>query len=344
MIALRQLLAAAVGLAAWAATATAHLPPRLFGARAAQIEGDGTTRYFHPDGQGSTLALSDADGAVTDQWFYGPYGETLNRTGGTATPYQWVGGAGVRLDAGGLYHMGARHYHASFNRFMSRDPIGLDDGGNLYAYAALNPLLFIDPYGLSPSVWGEITRAADNFTWQMQSWQVQNQAAESRNAASYAQYVQENPGAHQVAQYVHAAVAIGTLVTPLRGVAAAASRGALTAPSSVPLGFTRAELPGGSFLNRVYDSSGVPGRSQLFGGSFSPGSALPTDAASAITARGINPSINNAQAGAVFRANQTITVYEGTSLGGTAPEVFVPQGLHQYLTPVIRDVPIVPGP
>ncbi len=57
-----------------------------------QIEaGSGVVRYFHADRQGSTLALTDASAAVTDQWFHDPYGETLNRTGSTATPYQWIG-------------------------------------------------------------------------------------------------------------------------------------------------------------------------------------------------------------------------------------------------------------
>lgn len=32
--------------------------------------------------------------------------------------------------------------------FLSQDPIGLSGGANLYAYANLNPLMFIDPYGL----------------------------------------------------------------------------------------------------------------------------------------------------------------------------------------------------
>jgi hypothetical protein len=110
----------------------------------------------------------------------------------------------------------------------------------------------------------------------------------------------------------------------------------------VPLGFTRLELQEGSFVNRVYDSSGAPGTSQLFGQSFSPGSALPTDAASAITSRGLNPAINNAQLGGVFRVNQSMTVYQGTALGGNAPELFIPSGLHQYITPVLQNVPIVP--
>jgi RHS repeat-associated protein len=115
----------------------------------AQIEADdGAVRYFHADGQGSTLALTDASAAVTDQWFHDPYGETLNRAGSTATPYQWIGGHGVRAEASGLHFMRHRYYHAGLKRFVSQDPIGLAGGVNLYAYALGSPLVFYDPYGL----------------------------------------------------------------------------------------------------------------------------------------------------------------------------------------------------
>ncbi len=126
----------------------------------AQVEADGSVYYFHQDGQGSTLALSDTNAVVTDQWFYSPYGQVMNRTGSTTTPYQWIGGAGAFAESYGLYHMRARHYHPALHRFMSRDPLGIAGGGNLYAYAALNPLLFYDPYGLSPSTWDNIINGA----------------------------------------------------------------------------------------------------------------------------------------------------------------------------------------
>ena len=113
----------------------------------AQIEADGTVYYFHHDGQGSTLSLSDTNSVVTDRWFYSPYGAVLNRTGTTETPFTWVGGHGVRNESGDLYFMKARYYHAGLKRFLSQDPIGLSGGANLYAYCFGNPLFFIDPDG-----------------------------------------------------------------------------------------------------------------------------------------------------------------------------------------------------
>ena len=45
-----------------------------------------------------------------------------------------------------LYYFDARYYDPYIGRFITRDPIG--DGVNWYAYAANNPLKFVDPTGL----------------------------------------------------------------------------------------------------------------------------------------------------------------------------------------------------
>jgi uncharacterized protein RhaS with RHS repeats len=41
-----------------------------------------------------------------------------------------------------------RYYSATTKKFISTDPMGIDGGANLYAYGNLNPLAFVDPYGL----------------------------------------------------------------------------------------------------------------------------------------------------------------------------------------------------
>ena len=129
----------------------------------AQIETDGTVRYFHHDGQGSTLALSDTNNVPTDQWFYSPYGEVMGRVGTTDTPYQWCGGVGLRPAAGNLYFARHRYYHVGLQRWIARDPLGMGGGPNLYAYAMNAPWLYYDPWGLCPenywetgSYWGDV--------------------------------------------------------------------------------------------------------------------------------------------------------------------------------------------
>ena len=41
-----------------------------------------------------------------------------------------------------------RAYSCDQRRFLQADPLGIDGGVNLYAYGNLNPLAFIDPWGL----------------------------------------------------------------------------------------------------------------------------------------------------------------------------------------------------
>jgi len=105
-------------------------------------------RYYHPDELGSTLLMTDEAGNITDQFAYQPYGELINRTGSTVTPYKWLGGLAVRDEGGSLYFMLNRYYSADQKRFLTEDPAGIDGGVNLYAYANLNPVFFVDPFGL----------------------------------------------------------------------------------------------------------------------------------------------------------------------------------------------------
>jgi RHS repeat-associated protein len=48
----------------------------------------------------------------------------------------------------GLYYVRNRWYDPVANRFVSEDPIGLQGGINLYAYAGNSPTNFRDPFGL----------------------------------------------------------------------------------------------------------------------------------------------------------------------------------------------------
>lgn len=109
-------------------------------------------RYFHFDRLGSTLALTDESGAVSDAYAYSPFGELLARAGNSPQPFTFIGAWGVRRedDAGTLYQMRARLYDARMGRFLTPDPAWpalepLDL--NPYAYARNNPLGFFDPEG-----------------------------------------------------------------------------------------------------------------------------------------------------------------------------------------------------
>jgi len=129
-------------------------------------------RYYHANEQGSVLALTDETGSVTDRFAYSPYGQVLGRTGTTDTPYQWLGGIAVRNEGGGFYFMLNRYYSTDMRRFISTDPMGIDGGVNLYAYAGLNPIAFVDPLGLwqvtiggAYGYGGRVTFGKNNGQW-----------------------------------------------------------------------------------------------------------------------------------------------------------------------------------
>jgi RHS repeat-associated protein len=111
----------------------------------------GDPTFYHFDRMGSTLALTDGSEAVTDAYAYGPYGEPLGRSGSSTQPFTFIGAFAVRAE-GGLHQMRARYYDPVSARFLSRDPLPprLDDPKSLnpYAYAAQNPLLYLDATGL----------------------------------------------------------------------------------------------------------------------------------------------------------------------------------------------------
>lgn len=72
----------------------------------------------------------------------------IARTGTTDIPFTWLADYGVLSLGDDLYATLHRTYHAGYMRFLSKDPIGLDGGLNLYAYGDLNPLFYLDYLGL----------------------------------------------------------------------------------------------------------------------------------------------------------------------------------------------------
>lgn len=111
--------------------------------------------YYHFDEAGSTRALTDAAGTITDAYAYDPFGRLLGRTGTTDQPFTFLGRHGVRSESSdGLYQMRARWYDARAGRFLSREPLwpmlALPAALNPYGYALNDPVGLVDANGLAP--------------------------------------------------------------------------------------------------------------------------------------------------------------------------------------------------
>jgi len=84
--------------------------------------------------------------------------ETFSTTTVSGRLYQWLGGYGVYYDVDTELHLTLhRAYSCSLKRFIHPDPLGIDGGVNVYMWASLNPVWFVDPTGLRVEIqWHEV--------------------------------------------------------------------------------------------------------------------------------------------------------------------------------------------
>ncbi|MBF4067486.1 DUF6531 domain-containing protein [Burkholderia pseudomallei] len=103
--------------------------------------------YFLTDQINSTIALTDPNGALKQQYSYDPYGNVVpsDTTTGFTNPYQFTG---REMDAPALYYYRARYYSPMMAGFISEDQVRFG-GGQLtfYGYAGGDPIMYRDPRG-----------------------------------------------------------------------------------------------------------------------------------------------------------------------------------------------------
>jgi RHS repeat-associated protein len=111
---------------------------------------NGQDSVYHYDGQGSTLALTDADGSITDTYAYSAFGEVTAHTGNTVNPFQYVGQKGYYLDEETREcDVRRRTISTSRHRWLSPDPLWSSKHQSDYVYGGNSPAIAIDPSGLA---------------------------------------------------------------------------------------------------------------------------------------------------------------------------------------------------
>jgi RHS repeat-associated protein len=114
------------------------------------------TYWYHHDGLGSVVDITNNSGTSVSWSEYYPYGLVRHQGqagGGNGAPAgQTFVFAGEQLDSlTGVYHLRARQYDPGTGRFLTTDPVAPPINGpyvGAYAYAQGNPVIHTDPSGL----------------------------------------------------------------------------------------------------------------------------------------------------------------------------------------------------
>jgi RHS repeat-associated protein len=123
---------------------------------------NGSKSFYHVDGLGSTRALTNASGAVTDRYVYDAFGRMIEQTGSTVNVYLFAGeqrDANVELDylrARYLDFHAGRFYGTDKARAVASSPIG----HHAFLYSQANPVNRIDPSGSFSFLTGSQAHAA----------------------------------------------------------------------------------------------------------------------------------------------------------------------------------------
>jgi RHS repeat-associated protein len=113
---------------------------------------NGRIYYFHYDGLGNVVSLTNSDGRIVSTCSYDAWGNIMGRTGTIETPYTYRGKYGYVYDKEtALYFLQSRYYDPQIGRFTTKDRFeGFDErplSQNPYVYCENDPINNMDPDG-----------------------------------------------------------------------------------------------------------------------------------------------------------------------------------------------------
>jgi RHS repeat-associated protein len=103
------------------------------------------TYYYHLDGLGSVVALTNSSGNTVEVYEYDVYGRVGASDPNHPNRFMFTGREFDKET--GLYYYRARYYNPQIGRFLQTDPAGYGDGMNWYAYCRNCPVGRVDPSG-----------------------------------------------------------------------------------------------------------------------------------------------------------------------------------------------------
>jgi RHS repeat-associated protein len=110
------------------------------------------THWFHQDGLGSVVNLTDSSGNVKLTYGYDAFGEITKEEGAVGWKKNRYTFTGKPYDpTAGMYYFGARWYEPEVGRWITKDmyQANVFDQVNIhkYVYVSNNPIVFVDPLG-----------------------------------------------------------------------------------------------------------------------------------------------------------------------------------------------------
>ncbi|HQI31975.1 MAG TPA: RHS repeat-associated core domain-containing protein [Verrucomicrobiota bacterium] len=107
--------------------------------------------FYHADGNGNVTCLINEKHAVVARYVYEPFGNVVSMSGPLAEVNLYRFSSKEAHPVTGLVYYGFRFYDPNLQRWVNRDPIEEDSGGNLYEFCYGAPVVWADPDGLAAS-------------------------------------------------------------------------------------------------------------------------------------------------------------------------------------------------